>query len=64
MGQFQAARVAVGLGLMLNGAAFASWVVRIPDAQHRLGLTEGTLGLDPPRYVGGWIPRLLRCRPP
>ena len=45
MRQYRAARAAVGLGFMLNGAAFASWVVRIPDAQHHLGLTEGTLGL-------------------
>lgn len=39
------ARVAVALGFMLSGIAFASWVVRIPDIQHRLGLSEGLLGL-------------------
>jgi MFS family permease len=31
---------------MLNGAAFASWVVRIPDVQQRLDLSEATLGLS------------------
>jgi predicted MFS family arabinose efflux permease len=39
------ARVAVATGFLLTGAGFASWVVRIPDAQQRLGLSEGTLGL-------------------
>jgi predicted MFS family arabinose efflux permease len=41
----QAARAAVATGFMLSGAGFASWVVRIPDAQQRLDLSEGTLGL-------------------
>ena len=41
----QAARAAVATGFMLSGAGFASWVVRIPDAQRRLDLSEGTLGL-------------------
>ena len=41
----QAARAAVATGFMLSGAGFASWVVRIPDAQHRLHLSEGALGL-------------------
>ena len=40
-----AARVAVALGFMLSGIAFASWVVRIPDIQERLALSEGMLGL-------------------
>jgi MFS family permease len=40
-----AARAAVAVGFMLSGIAFASWVVRIPDAQERLGLSEGSLGL-------------------
>jgi predicted MFS family arabinose efflux permease len=40
-----AARAAVATGLLLNGAGFASWVVRIPDAQRRLDLSEGALGL-------------------
>ena len=44
-GRLEAARAAVGTGLMLNGAGFASWVVRIPDAQRRFDLSEGTLGL-------------------
>ena len=43
--QLQAARVAVATGFMLSGAGFASWVVRIPDAQRRLDLSEGELGL-------------------
>src|SRR5690606_37320335 len=40
-----AARVSVALGFMLSGVAFASWVVRIPDVQQRLALSEGALGL-------------------
>ena len=40
-----AARVAVAVGFMLSGIAFASWVVRIPDVQERLALSEGVLGL-------------------
>ena len=40
-----AARAAVAVGFMVSGIAFASWVVRIPDAQERLGLSEGRLGL-------------------
>lgn len=43
--RIQAARVSVATGFMLSGAGFASWVVRIPDAQRRLDLSEGTLGL-------------------
>ena len=41
----RAARAAVAIGFMLSGAGFASWVVRIPDAQRRLDLSEGALGL-------------------
>ena len=41
----QTARAAIATGLLLSGAGFASWVVRIPDAQRRLDLSEGTLGL-------------------
>ena len=40
-----AARIAVAVGFMLSGVAFASWVVRIPDFQSRLGLSESGLGL-------------------
>ena len=40
-----AARVAVAIGFMLSGIAFASWVVRIPDIQRGLELSEGALGL-------------------
>jgi MFS family permease len=40
-----AARIAVALGFFLSGAGFAGWLVRIPDIQHRLGLSEGALGL-------------------
>jgi predicted MFS family arabinose efflux permease len=43
--QLQVARAAVATGFMLSGAGFASWVVRIPDAQQRLDLSEGALGL-------------------
>lgn len=40
-----AARGAVATGFMLSGITFASWVVRIPDIQTRLSLSEGVLGL-------------------
>lgn len=40
-----AARIAAAIGFMLSGVAFASWVVRIPDFQSRLALSEGSLGL-------------------
>lgn len=40
-----AARAAVAAGFMLSGIAFASWVVRIPDMQQRLALSESRLGL-------------------
>ncbi|HUE97288.1 MAG TPA: MFS transporter [Longimicrobiaceae bacterium] len=39
------ARAAVATGLLLSGASFASWVVRIPEVQRRLELSESTLGL-------------------
>lgn len=40
-----AARAAISAGLLLLGVGFASWVVRIPDAQRRLALSEGELGV-------------------
>lgn len=40
-----AARIAVALGFFLNGVGFASWLVRIPDVQRRLALSESGLGL-------------------
>ena len=40
-----AARAAISLAFFLNGVGFASWVVRIPDVQRRLGLSESELGL-------------------
>lgn len=40
-----AARFAVAVGFMSSGVAFASWVVRIPDVQAQLGLSEGELGM-------------------
>jgi MFS family permease len=40
-----AARVAVAAGFFLSGVGFASWVVRIPAMQERLGMSEGVLGL-------------------
>ena len=39
------ARNAVMLSFALNGFGFASWVSRIPEARHVLGLTNGGLGL-------------------
>src|ERR1700743_2675834 len=38
------ARWGVGLIFFVNGAAFASWVSRIPALRAGLGLSEGTLG--------------------
>ena len=38
------ARLGVGLIFFVNGAAFASWVSRIPALRAGLGLSEGTLG--------------------
>ena len=38
------ARVGVGLIFFVNGAAFASWVSRIPALRAGLGLSDGTLG--------------------
>lgn len=43
--QLPTARAAIATGLLLSGAGFASWVVRIPDIQRRLALSEGSLGL-------------------
>lgn len=42
---FGAARLAVLAIFFLNGFGFASWVVRIPAVQEKLGLSEGPLGL-------------------
>jgi MFS family permease len=39
------ARNAVMLSFALNGFGFASWVSRIPEARHVLGLSNGGLGL-------------------
>src|SRR5680860_860289 len=39
------ARVAVAAAFFVNGAAFAGWVPRIPDAAARLGLDPPALGL-------------------
>lgn len=41
----RAARVAVTLVFLVNGALFANWVPRIPAVKSDLGLTEGLLGL-------------------
>lgn len=45
LGVLRRARLAVVTIFFLNGFGFASWVVRIPAVQGRLGLGEGTLGL-------------------
>ena len=54
-----AARVSVAVGFMLSGIAFASWVVRIPDVQARLQLTEGSLARveDGFMVIDIWHPR-------
>ena len=44
-GALRRARIAVAAIFFLNGAGVASWVVRIPAIQERLGLTPGVLGL-------------------
>jgi MFS family permease len=44
-GRDPAARAAVSVVFVANGALVASWIVRIPDVQAHLGLREGTLGL-------------------
>jgi MFS family permease len=41
----RAARVAVVAIFFLNGVALASWFVRIPAIQEKLGLGEGLLGV-------------------
>jgi MFS family permease len=38
-------RTAVAAAFFVNGAGFASWVVRIPEVRDRIGLTESGLGL-------------------
>ena len=44
MSQVRAARNAVGISFFLNGAAFATWVARLPEIRHRLELSNGQLG--------------------
>jgi MFS family permease len=44
-GRDPAARAAVSVVFVANGALVASWIVRIPDVQAGLGLRESTLGL-------------------
>jgi MFS family permease len=44
-GRDPAARAAVSVVFVANGALVASWIVRIPDVQAGLALREGTLGL-------------------
>ena len=41
----RAARLAVAVSFFLTGATFASWAVRIPAVQARLGLSPGELGV-------------------
>jgi predicted MFS family arabinose efflux permease len=45
MVQVVAARNAVVVSFFLNGATFATWVARLPEIRHRLGLSNGDLGL-------------------
>ncbi|HEV3378569.1 MAG TPA: MFS transporter [Thermoleophilaceae bacterium] len=45
MTALRAQRVAVAAVFFLNGAAFASWAVRLPALQERHALGEGALGL-------------------
>lgn len=45
MRRLPGARIATSTAFFLSGLAFASWVVRIPDVQRRLSLSEGSLGL-------------------
>ena len=45
MTTLRAQRVAVAAVFFLNGAAFASWAVRLPALQERHGLGEGALGM-------------------
>lgn len=47
------ARVATLVIFFLNGFGFASWVVRIPAVQEKLGLSEGALGLALLALAGG-----------
>lgn len=43
-GSLRAARVAISALFFALGAGFGDWVVRIPDVQHHLGLSQGALG--------------------
>ena len=40
----RAARIAVAAIFLVNGAAVANWVARIPDVKANLGLSDGALG--------------------
>jgi hypothetical protein len=44
MPQVLAARNAVAVSFLLNGATFATWVARLPEIRHRLDLSNGQLG--------------------
>jgi predicted MFS family arabinose efflux permease len=55
-GALRRARIAVAAIFFLNGAGVASWVVRIPAVQERLGLTPGVLGLA---LLGGAVGALV-----
>lgn len=66
------ARVAVIAVFFLNGFGFASWVVRIPAVQGKLGLSEGLLGLAllgiavgalASMSVTGWLSARFGSRP-
>ena len=66
------ARVAVVTIFFLNGFGFASWVVRIPAIQAKLGLSEGLLGLAllgiavgglASMSVAGWLSARFGSRP-
>lgn len=41
----EAARRAISAVFFVNGAVLAGWGAHIPDAKHRFGMSEGTLGL-------------------
>ena len=53
--ELRLARAACGTVFFVNGACFASWVVRIPDVQRRFGLDAGRLGLVLLGVAGGGL---------
>jgi fucose permease len=53
--ELRAARIACGTIFFVNGACFASWVVRIPAVQRRFALDAGTLGLVLLALAGGGL---------